>query len=421
MTRPPAFTADPTLAGIKSAHAVILLEDLELLHLRSQDGVDGKANLKRREGLFAAVIGGQQTLVRWATDKDGALTPATRANLRDRVLYVGPRRDPLELRVELIESDDKLDRDLGLTASVLDAAGGVAGVVPGAGTAVGAGLQLLARIFQQLRKIAADRKELASNTTLFFDDPPTPDQQLGWGTLELRHDRSDHQGGAVRPHESVAVRLRAKVLPLVLAAEADPCPTQVFIESLRTHELPRRGELRVEYTFGAPPAARADTLSFALVDQAERSGELTSVKGKLLYDGPGVAGVPFRLTAAVVPRLDTSTLSDATGAASDLAGSGASVITAAMKDEEKKALVDTAVSALTKAALGATQIALDVIAHKADEKLLSLEGLLLPANAQLPGSPATIASLPGGDAPALITLGSPEQGVTLTVRVRKGR
>jgi hypothetical protein len=413
MTRPPAFTADPKLSGITSAHAVILLEDLELLHLRSQDGVDGKDNLKRREGLFAAVIGGQQTLVRWATDKDGALTPATRANLRDRVLYVGPRRDPLELRVELIESDDKLDRDLGLTASVLGAAGGVAGVVPGAGTAVGAGLQLLARIFQQLRKIAADRKELASNTTLFFDDPPTPDQQLGWGTLELRHDRADNQG--------VAVRLRAKVLPLILTAEADPCPTQVFIESLRTHELPRRGELRVEYTFGAPPAARADTLSFALVDQAERSGELTSVKGKLLYDGPGVAGVPFRLTAAVVPRLDTSTLSDATGAASDLAGSGASVITAAMKDEEKKALVDTAVSALTKAALGATQVALDVIAHKADEKLLSLEGLLLPANAQLPGGPATIASLPGGDAPALITLGSPEQGVTLTVRVRKGR
>ena len=411
MLRPPSFTPDPALVDITSTHAVLLLDRIELLRLRSRDGsAGGPGHLRRREGLLAVQVGGQPTMVRWATDKDGHLTPATLANLRDRVLYVGPRRDPIEIVLDVVETDDKLDRDLGLTADVFDAAGGVAGVVPGPGSAIGAGLQFLGKVFEQLRTLAADRKEMHVDKALFFHDPPTPAQRLGWGTLELVE---------ALPTGETAIRVTLRAAPLTLPVPDDAVRTQVFVDALQGHDLPKRGELRVEYTFGNAGAARSDTMAFALVDQEDRSPVLTSVEGKLLYDGPAIAGVPFRITAAVVPRRDTSGVSTAVSTAADMTGSGVDIFTAAVRNDKTREAIDTALQAVTKAALGATQIALDVIARKADDKLLSIEGILLPAGATLPGGAATVAGLPAADEHALVPLGSPDQGVTLRLRVRR--
>ena len=406
------FKADPQLTNHASKHVVVLLDTLEIRELRSRDGVDGKAHTKKREGILGLTINDQPTFVAWATDKNGALTPDTKANLQDRVLFLGKRPPRLDLSVELLESDARLARDLRSAATAIGAVSNVVTIVPAAGAFVGGALGFFAQLFQRLSVATKDRRELWLDRTLHFEHAPTPDDAVGLGAVEIT--RHGENGG-------VAILLRLKVLPLILPAPADDAPaaaTQVFIDEVRIDGQPDKGTLAVELAFG-PGGERVYSKRVSLRDEEGGTTLLTGVKGKLVYEGPGNAGIPFRVAAALVPNVTPEQLQEGGGTASEVASAVGEYVINALPKDKQKAIATAALDGLQKVIAGAGQIALDLLDRKATGKVLSIEGLLLPAGALIPEEAATLPGLPTGFEQRVVTVGSAQQGVTVKLRIRR--
>jgi hypothetical protein len=409
MINPIVFAADPKLVGADAPYMVALLDSIEIHELRSRDGADGKGNTRDREGVLGISIGEQRTLVSWATDHKGALTEDTVANLRDRVLFIGRKPHHVDLSLDLVESDARLAKDLQSASTAIGAVASVVTVVPAVGTAVGGALGFLANLLARLKSTATDRKELWTSTTLFFKHPPAPEAAIGYGTLTL----------STQGKRGPAIVVNLRVLPLRLPdadADAPTSPTQIFVDEVRVHGIRGPGTLALELAFG--PAG--ETTYSQRISTKEIRGEdavLGGLSHKLVYDGPGVAGVPFRLAAAVVPRVEPEQVQSRLTEATDVATTVGGFVSDALPKDKQKAIAAKALDVLQKAIAGAGQIAVDLIGRKAESRMLSIEGVLLPGGAQIPATASTLPSLPD-ERDALVTFGSEAQGVTIRLRVR---
>lgn len=409
MINPTVFTADPKLAGATAPYLVVLLDSVEIRELRSRDGADGKTHTRDREGVLGISIGDQRTLVSWATDHKGGLTEDTVANLRDRVLFVGRKPHHIDLSLDLVESDARLAKDLQSASTAVGAVASVVTIVPAVGTVVGGALGFLANLLARLKSTATDRKELWSSTTLFFEHPPAPDALVGYGTLTL-----SSQG---KRGPAIVVRLRVLPLRMPETSEEEPtAPTQIFVDEVRVHGIRGPGMLALELSFG-PAGETTFSQRISTKDIRGEDAVLGGLSHKLVYDGPGVAGVPFRLAAAVVPRVEPEEVQSRLTTATEVATTVGGFVSDALPKDKQKAIAAKALDLLQKAIAGAGQIAVDLIGRKAESRMLSVEGLLLPGAAQIPTQADTLPSLPGkGD--ALVTFGSEAQGVTIRLRVR---
>jgi hypothetical protein len=127
------------------------------------------------EGLIAFGLNGQDTAVEWkatsqrptAIQFNPTLLYAGRANRLDKDGEpIEGEKLPIQLGCEMIESDEDIRKKLDKWSDVLKAGAGFAGLVPGYGAPIGAGLGLARSVLNLFKDRADDDTELAVRTTL---------------------------------------------------------------------------------------------------------------------------------------------------------------------------------------------------------------------------------------------------------------
>lgn len=282
-------TLDTDLGVIEPGELALITIDalrLDPRALYSKDGwLDGE-----REGALIVKCNGQPTSVSWSTKKKTLKNPD---KFRDVVVFFGSPRGGVDVSFRAIESDAEVVACLRKIGQGLRQIGGLAGNVPGYGTAASAALQLGASILDYVAEEVDDDVELgylgglaptAGNT-----DPTTT--RAGKYRIARRLESSEEG----EPDIAMDMRVR-RFRP------ANSVDVVVLLDAVKLR-LPARlksGELLLEITLGS--GGHAQTFSFRepLRNGDVRLPKIFSLNGKRLYRGPSGHGIPVSINAAVV-------------------------------------------------------------------------------------------------------------------------
>lgn len=269
----------------------------------SKDGGDGSL-----EGIITFGLNGQDTAVGWTRKQDAGNTVKTdptllyfgRANALDKEdKPIADERVRIELGCEMIESD-KSDKDrIEQWRKGLEVAGGFAGMVPGYGAPVAAGIGLARTVLNIFKNRADDDTELAVRTTLTPDcegikiSRKTPSLTI---ELAVHHLSPGQERKGALAVESVVFDLKKDSL------EGQDGKYVLFFELVCG-----AGKQRRPYSFQhtlekADTSEKSKNTTDKIVAQFQSTREL---KGAELFRGEMRYGVPIRFTARVIHNKET--------------------------------------------------------------------------------------------------------------------
>jgi hypothetical protein len=279
------------------SHVMVILEGLTITHLFSRDGLKAQ-NAENREGILTITLGGHTSTLRWATDKEGNLTPDSVARLKDRMVFLGEDAAVHPLSINVYESDRKTAEGLKTAATAFDKLGGaIGGQIPVYGTIVTAGTTLLSGILQAIAATVDDDVEL----------------HVEGAVGSLTGVTSSAPGKIVVARRTAAgapgieVELRLEPITPPPAANGAPKTLHLFIDNITfqgSDLLDKRRALLLQTNVGSGDTARARSIRIPLKNGKATFSDIASLTNMPLYSGPIGTGVPYSFVANAVAESD---------------------------------------------------------------------------------------------------------------------
>lgn len=342
--------------AVKTEVLAVTLESLKIRNLLSQDG--SRPSDRDREGALTVVAGGVATTLSWATDGDGKLKNPKK--FEDFVVFLGKHSGAVPIEIHCVELDKKNGflKDL---AKVIGTLGSIAGLIPGAGSAIAAGAGFVSATLDTVSKSENSDTELSYHGSLSDPHDDGKKSRLLQGTWIL--DRTDPSRPA---NEQRGSELRFFVQPLKRASSVKK--VRLLLDEVRL-DIPRRlldkadAELIFELSAGCGQRLKQFSFKRRLRTSGRWLAETTGISDHVLYEGPYGYGIPYSLSAAIVWGDKHESLENVSGTVGPVIG-------------EVTGLEDDETEQLTKALQSLRSLALEFSTDKVS--LGTLSGVVCP-------------------------------------------
>ena len=276
---------------------LVLLEQLQLRRLFSKDFFG-----QSREGVLAVSVGDQATSLSWSRPKRNNANVKNPKKFRHYVLFLGKPNINIDFGFTVVETDKDTVKGLKKANTALSGASAIASLVPGAGTAVSSGLNMLGTILDFIKGQVDDDTELCLHASMTQESPPPA------GRIRLKKGAYKIIRKAEDPSTLPDIEIQVGVYnfrPLPQKYDQD---VLVVLDSITFHlpslnpENPNLEQRTL--VFDATVGGGEDAFKFDFRGKI-RNGkasidDVTGIKDKVLYQGPWSVGVPFTFSLAAV-------------------------------------------------------------------------------------------------------------------------
>ena len=285
---------------------LVLLEQLHVGCLFSKDRMESS-----REGTLAISLGNQATSLSWSRPKGKNAKIKNPGKFRHYVLFLGKPDVNLDLSVNVVETDTDTVKGLRRANAALSGASAIANLVPGPGTVVSVGLNMLGAILDFIKGQVDDDTELSLHASMTQELPPPNDRiQLKKGTYKIIRKASTPSKStdpdSEPPDPDIEVHIGVyNFKPLLNGHDQE---VLVVLDSI-TLDLadPNSDDPNLEkrtLVFDATVGGGEDASKFAfqgkILNGKASIDKVTGIKDKVLYQGPWNVGVPFTFSLAAV-------------------------------------------------------------------------------------------------------------------------
>ena len=285
---------------------LVLLEKLHVRHLFSKDSSGSS-----REGTLAISLGNQATSLSWSRPKKNGAEIKNPEKFHHYVLFLGKPDVNLDLGVNVVETDTDTVKGLRRANAALSGASAIANLVPGPGTVVSVGLNMLGAILDFIKGQVDDDTELSLHASMTQELPPPNDRiQLKRGTYKIIRKASksskstDPDSEPPKPDIEVHIGVY-NFKPLLNGHDQE---VLVVLDSI-TLDLPdpnsddpnlEKRTLVFDATVGGGEDASKFAFQGKILNGKASIDKVTGIKDKVLYQGPWNVGVPFTFSLAAV-------------------------------------------------------------------------------------------------------------------------
>ncbi len=284
---------------LKNETILVLLEKLHVGRLFSKDRIESS-----REGTLAISLGNQATSLSWSRPKNTDAPVKNGDKFHHYVLFLGKPDVNLDLSVNVVETDTDTVKGLRRANAALSGASAIANLVPGPGTAVSVGLNMLGAILDFIKGQVDDDTELSLHASMTQESPSTTDRiQLKKGTYKVirkAENPSDQSDPDIEVHIGVY-----NFKPL----SPDQVKEVVVVLDSITLDLPdsnskypnlEQRTLVFDATVGGGENASKFAFRDKILNGKASIDKVIGIKDKVLYQGPWNVGVPFTFSLAAV-------------------------------------------------------------------------------------------------------------------------
>ena len=285
--------------GLKNETILVLLEEFHVRRLFSKDRSD-----RSREGTLAISLGNQATSLSWSRPKKNGAEIKNPEKFHHYVLFLGKPDVNLDISVNVVETDTDTVKGLRRANAALSGAGAIANLIPGPGTVVSVGLNMLGAILNFIKGQVDDDTELSLHASMTQESPAPNDRiQLKTGTYKIirkasessnnsNHDIEVHIGVYnFKPLSPNQVREVLVVLDSITFELSPSNPAKPDLEK-RT--------LVFDATIGGGEDASKFDFRGKIRNGKASIDKVTGIRDKVLYQGPWNVGVPFTFSLAAV-------------------------------------------------------------------------------------------------------------------------
>ena len=280
---------------------LVLLEQLNVRRLFSKDVFKGS-----REGTLAVSVGDQVTSLSWSRRKQKNAGVKNPQKFEHYVLFLGKPDVNLDFSVHVVETDKNTVKGLKKANAALTGANAIANLVPGAGAAVSASLNMLGAILDFIKGQVDDDTELCLHASM-TQESPRPDGRirLKKGTYKIIRKATD-------PRIPPDIEVHLGVYNFRPLPESHDQDVLVVLDSI-TFKLPplnpdnpnlEQRTLVFDATVGGGEDATRFDFRGKIRNGKASIDNVTGLKDKVLYQGPWNIGVPFTFSLAAVRDSD---------------------------------------------------------------------------------------------------------------------
>ena len=284
---------------LKSETILVLLEELHVRRLFSKDRWESS-----REGTLAISLDNQATSLSWSRPKKKVADIKNPNKFHHYVLFLGKPDINLDLSVNVVETDTDTVKGLRRANAALSGASAIANLVPGPGTVVSVGLNMLGAILDFIKGQVDDDTELSLHASITQESPPPAGRiQLKKGTYKIIRKASDTSNNG---NYDIEVHIGVyKFKPLQNGHDQE---VLVVLDSITLNIPPlnpkypnlEQRTLVFDATIGGGEDAYKFDFRGKIRNGKASIDKVTGIKDKVLYQGPWNVGVPFTFSLAAV-------------------------------------------------------------------------------------------------------------------------